>query len=49
MQPQSPERQLEVMKTFTPIQAPEAGTVLRWLVEDGEGVEGGQALVVLEP
>jgi len=36
---------VEVMKTFTPIKAPVAGTVERVLVEDGESVEGGQTLV----
>ncbi len=40
---------IEVMKTYNPIKAPEAGTVVRWLVEDGETVEPGTAILLLRP
>ena len=36
---------VEVMKTFTPVKAPVAGTVEKVLVGDGEAVEAGQTLV----
>ncbi len=36
---------VEVMKTFTPVRAPVAGTVARLLVRDGQAVEAGAALV----
>ncbi len=36
---------VEVMKTFTPVKAPVAGTVEKVLVGDGESVEAGQTLV----
>ncbi len=39
---------VEVMKTFTPLAAGTDGTVERWLVEDGEAVDEGQALALLE-
>ncbi len=45
---------LEVMKTFNPVKyqpgggLPERATVARYLVEDGEDVEEGQALLELE-
>jgi acetyl-CoA carboxylase biotin carboxyl carrier protein len=40
---------VEVMKTFTPIRAPFSGTIRRWLAADGEGVEPGADLVLVEP
>ena len=39
---------VEAMKTMNPIPAPKAGTVLRVLVEDGQPVEFGEPLVVIE-
>ncbi len=39
---------VEAMKTFNEIVAPRAGTVTAILVEDGQPVEYGQALLVLE-
>jgi acetyl-CoA carboxylase biotin carboxyl carrier protein len=39
---------VEAMKTMNPIPAPKAGTVLRLLVEDGQPVEFGEPLVVIE-
>ncbi|MGC1303496.1 MAG: acetyl-CoA carboxylase biotin carboxyl carrier protein [Caulobacteraceae bacterium] len=39
---------IEAMKTMNPIPAPRAGTVLRVLVEDGQPVEFGEPLVVVE-
>ena len=33
---------IEVMKTFTPLSAPSAGTIERWLVDDAAPVEAGQ-------
>ncbi len=39
---------VEAMKTFNEIVAPRAGTVTRILVEDGEPVEYGQPLFVIE-
>ncbi len=38
---------IEAMKTFNPIPAPRSGTVAEILVQDGEPVEFGQALVIL--
>jgi 3-methylcrotonyl-CoA carboxylase beta subunit len=35
---------IEVMKTFTPVRSPIDGSLLRVLVEDGAGVQRGQAL-----
>jgi len=40
---------IEVMKTYNPIQAPQAGTVVRWLVQDGETVEPGAVILLLQP
>ncbi|MEI9963573.1 MAG: acetyl-CoA carboxylase biotin carboxyl carrier protein [Caulobacteraceae bacterium] len=39
---------VEAMKTMNPIPAPRAGRVLELLVDDGEPVEFGEPLVVLE-
>jgi acetyl-CoA carboxylase biotin carboxyl carrier protein len=39
---------VEAMKTFNEIVAPRAGTVTRILVEDGQPVEYGQPLIVIE-
>lgn len=39
---------VEAMKTFNPIPAPRAGKVARVLVVDGQPVEFGEALVILE-
>ncbi len=39
---------IEAMKTFNPIQAPRAGKVTRILVTDGQPVEFGEPLVIVE-
>jgi acetyl-CoA carboxylase biotin carboxyl carrier protein len=39
---------VEAMKTFNDIAAPRAGTITAIFVEDGQPVEFGQALVVIE-
>lgn len=39
---------IEAMKTFNEIVAPRAGTITQILVEDGQPVEYGEALVVIE-
>ena len=39
---------IEAMKTMNPIPSPKAGTVVELLVEDGQPVEFGEGLVVLE-
>ena len=39
---------IEAMKVMNPITAPRAGTVTAILVEDGQPVEFGQPLVVIE-
>lgn len=39
---------IEAMKTFNPIPAPRAGRVVRMLVGDGQPVEFGQPLVIME-
>lgn len=39
---------VEAMKTFNPIPAPRAGRVARMLIGDGQPVEFGQPLVILE-
>jgi acetyl-CoA carboxylase biotin carboxyl carrier protein len=39
---------IEAMKTMNQIPAPRAGTVTRILVEDGQPVEYGEPLVVIE-
>jgi len=38
---------IEAMKTFNPIKAPNSGTVTKVLVEDGQPVEFGEALLVI--
>jgi acetyl-CoA carboxylase biotin carboxyl carrier protein len=40
---------VEVMKTFTPVRATVAGTVVRVCVDDGAAVEAGDALFWLRP
>jgi acetyl-CoA carboxylase biotin carboxyl carrier protein len=39
---------VEAMKTMNPIPAPRAGTIVKVLVEDGQPVEFGEPLVVIE-
>jgi acetyl-CoA carboxylase biotin carboxyl carrier protein len=39
---------VEAMKTMNPIPSPRAGRVLEILVDDGQPVEFGEPLVVLE-
>lgn len=39
---------IEAMKTFNPIRAPKGGKVTRILVSDGQPVEYGEPLVVIE-
>jgi acetyl-CoA carboxylase biotin carboxyl carrier protein len=39
---------IEAMKTFNPIDAPKAGTVKQILVEDGQPVEFGEPLIIIE-
>lgn len=39
---------IEVMKTFTPVAAEEAGRFVRFLVDDGDAVMAGQPLYELE-
>jgi acetyl-CoA carboxylase biotin carboxyl carrier protein len=39
---------VEAMKTFNEIVAPRAGTITAILVEDGQPVEYGEALLVIE-
>jgi len=39
---------IEAMKTFNEIVAPRAGTVTAILVEDGQPVEFGETLLVIE-
>jgi acetyl-CoA carboxylase biotin carboxyl carrier protein len=39
---------VEAMKTFNPIPAPRAGKVMAILVADGQPVEFGEPLVILE-
>lgn len=39
---------VEAMKTFNPVSAPKSGTVKEILVSDGQPVEYGEALVVIE-
>ncbi|MEE9273012.1 MAG: acetyl-CoA carboxylase biotin carboxyl carrier protein [Robiginitomaculum sp.] len=38
---------VEAMKTFNPIKAPKAGMVKKILVEDGQPVEFGEALLII--
>ena len=40
---------VEVMKTFTPIRSPSAGTVVQWRLDDGEPVCEGEILGWLSP
>jgi biotin carboxyl carrier protein len=39
---------VESMKMEIPVQAPRAGRLLRWLVQEGDVVEEGQDVAVLE-
>lgn len=39
---------IEAMKTFNPIKAPKAGTVSQVLIENGQPVEFGQPLMLVE-
>ncbi len=39
---------IEAMKTFNPIRAPRGGTITRILVTDGQPVEFGEPLVIIE-
>ncbi|EGG78200.1 Biotin carboxyl carrier protein of acetyl-CoA carboxylase [Gluconacetobacter sp. SXCC-1] len=39
---------IEAMKTFNQIKAPRAGTLSKVLIESGEPVEFGEALVIIE-
>ncbi|WP_158918336.1 acetyl-CoA carboxylase biotin carboxyl carrier protein [Caulobacter sp. S45] len=39
---------IEAMKTMNPVPAPRAGVVLRVLIEDGQPVEFGEPLIVIE-
>ena len=39
---------IEAMKTFNPIKAPKAGTVAQVLIENGQPVEFGQPLMIVE-
>ena len=39
---------VEAMKTFNEIAAPRSGTVTQIMVEDGQPVEYGQVLVIIE-
>jgi acetyl-CoA carboxylase biotin carboxyl carrier protein len=39
---------IEAMKTFNPIKAPKAGTVMRILVENAQPVEYGEPLMIVE-
>jgi len=40
---------IEVMKTFTPIRASQAGILAHWTARDGQGVRPGQVLGWLKP
>jgi len=40
---------VEVMKTFTPVRSPVAGTVVGWEVEDGESVSEGDPILWIKP
>ena len=39
---------IEVMKTFTPVLAEQAGTIVRFLVDDQDAVMAGQPLYEIE-
>ena len=39
---------IEAMKTMNPIEAPKAGTVAQILVENGQPVEFGEPLLIIE-
>ncbi|PHR90815.1 MAG: acetyl-CoA carboxylase, biotin carboxyl carrier protein [Robiginitomaculum sp.] len=38
---------IEAMKTFNPIKAPKSGTVSAILIEDGQAIEFGEALLII--
>ena len=40
---------VEAMKTMNQIPSPRAGTVIQVLVEDGQPVEFGEPLMIIEP
>ncbi|MFT5686724.1 MAG: 3-methylcrotonyl-CoA carboxylase beta subunit [Myxococcota bacterium] len=40
---------IEVMKTFNPIRATIAGTLVRWVLEDGDAISAGQVLGWVRP
>lgn len=40
--------EVETDKTAIPVPAPHSGKIIEWLVEDGDTVEAGQALFILE-
>jgi 3-methylcrotonyl-CoA carboxylase beta subunit len=40
---------IEVMKTYSPIRAPKAGTLISWVVSEGQGIHPGQLLGWLRP
>jgi len=40
--------EVETDKTAIPVPAPHAGKIIKWLVEDGDTVEAGQELFILE-
>jgi acetyl-CoA carboxylase biotin carboxyl carrier protein len=40
---------VEVMKTFTPIRAPIAGILKKWLVGDGSVIDSAADLAIIEP
>ena len=39
---------VEAMKTFNPVEAPQAGTVKEIIVQDAQPVEFGEPLIVIE-
>ena len=39
---------IEAMKTFNPIKAPKAGTLMQILIENAQPVEFGEALMIVE-
>ena len=40
---------VEVMKTFTPIRSPVAGTVVQWRLDDGDPIGEGEVLGWIAP
>jgi 3-methylcrotonyl-CoA carboxylase beta subunit len=40
---------IEVMKTFTPIRCDVGGALVRWVVDDGDGVSNGQVIGWIRP